>query len=273
VTPELGIVGKRFLDGLTLAASRAAAAILAVNAPDLARREKPDNSPVTAADDAAQSAILEELARLLPGVPVLSEESAEGLATAAPDRRFVLVDPLDGTRELLAGEIEYAVNIALIEDGVPAIGVIFAPAMGQVWRGIVGHGAERLHLAPGDEPQNATDVSVIRTRPQPARGAVALVSRFHREAETDTYLDRLPEVQRRVVGASIKFCRLAEGAADVYPRMSPMWPWDVAAGHALVTAAGGVMKSADGRPLTYERPGERLPPFIAFGDPASARWR
>jgi 3'(2'), 5'-bisphosphate nucleotidase len=153
------------------------------------------------------------------------------------------------------------------------MGLILAPAMGCAWRGIVGQGAERLRLAPGSEPTSATERRAIRTRAQPPRGAVAMISRFHRERETDAFLDRFPGVQRQVIGSSLKFCRLAEGNADIYARMTAMWPWDVAAGHALVTAAGGVMMAADGEPLRYDRPGQRLPPFVTFGDRSAAQWR
>jgi 3'(2'), 5'-bisphosphate nucleotidase len=273
VTLPSGIVEMELLDGLTRIASLAAAAILAVRSPADTRRDKSDRSPVTAADEAAESVIQDGLARLLPDVPVLSEEAAARPSSLAPNGRCLLVDPLDGTRELLAGDSEYAVNIALIDNGLPVMGVIAAPALNRVWRGIVGRGAERLALAPGDGPERAKERLHIRTRPQPRHGAVAVVSRFHRDAATDAYLDSFPDVQRTVVGASIKFCRIAEGVADIYARMAAMWPWDIAAGHALVTAAGGVMKAADGGTLRYDGLGNRLPPFVAFGDPHAARWR
>jgi len=273
VTSGPGSVGTALLDGLTSIASRAAAAILEVADPGLTRRDKADRSPVTAADENAEAVIQDGLARLLPGVPVVSEESAARLPPGAAQGRYLLVDPLDGTREILAGEREYAINIALIENCAPAMGVIMAPALGLLWRGIVGTGAERLRLDPGADPGQAAERVAIRTRAQPARGAAAVVSRFHREAETDAYLDQFPQVQRTVIGASIKFCRLAEGTADIYARMSAMWPWDVAAGHALVEAAGGILRDTSGQPIRYDRPHTRLPAFIAFGDPAAARWR
>jgi 3'(2'), 5'-bisphosphate nucleotidase len=256
------------LDGLTAIASRAAAAILAVPAPELTRREKPDRSPVTAADEAAEAGVLEGLARLLPGLPVISEEAAARATPEAMHGDFLLVDPLDGTRELLAGESEYAVNIALVRDGVPELGVIAAPALGLIWRGIAGQGAERLRLAPGADPKDASARAAIRTRKRPAGGLVAVISRFHHQAVTETYLERFPGTQRVVVGSALKFCRIAEGAADVYARMSPMSEWDIAAGHALVVAAGGAMTAPDGAPLRYGQAGVPVPCFVAAGNPA-----
>jgi 3'(2'), 5'-bisphosphate nucleotidase len=261
----------RLLDELTGIASRAAAAILSVPSPGATQRSKPDQSPVTAADAASEALILEALARLLPGVPVISEEACAHGTPEAPGGTFVLVDPLDGTRELLAGEREYAINIALIENGAPALGLIAAPALSMIWCGSVGHGAERLELAAGAAPNEARTRTAICTRTRPDHGAVALVSRFHRDPATDAYLDRLPEVRRLVVGSSLKFCRIAEGAADLYPRLSPMSEWDIAAGHALIAAAGGIMTALDGSALPYGRPNVPVAGFIAQGDPAPLR--
>ena len=259
------VIDRRLIDELASIASQAGAAILAVGA-DLKQRDKADRSPVTAADEASEAVILDGLRRLLPGVPVVSEEASGRYMPSAPGGRFLLVDPLDGTRELIAGETEYAVNIALVDGGRPVAGVIAAPALGALWIGVVGQGAERLRLAPGAEPAAARERTAIRTRARPLRGAVALVSRFHREPKADAYLDRIADVERKVCGASIKFCRLAEGAADLYVRMASISEWDAAAGHALVAAAGGAMTTLDGQPLPYGRAGFRLPPFIASGD-------
>ncbi len=258
-------VNPRLIGELASIASRAGAAILAVGT-HLKQREKADQSPVTAADDAAEAVILEGLHRLLPGVPVVSEESFPRLAPAALGSLFLLVDPLDGTRELIAGEAEYAVNLAIVDQGLPIAGVIAAPALGAVWTGALGVGAERLRLEPGAPAASARERTAIRTRARPGRGAVALVSRFHREAATDAYLDRYAGIERVVVGAAIKFCRLAEGTADLYVRTNSISEWDVAAGHALVVAAGGAMTGLDGAPLAYGRAGFRVLPFIASGD-------
>jgi 3'(2'), 5'-bisphosphate nucleotidase len=134
----------------------------------------------------------------------------------------------------------------------------------------LGRGAERLTLAPGAPTGAASERTAIRGRPRPARGLIALRSRFHHAPETDVFLDRLPDVQRAIVGSSVKFCRLAEGEADLYARMSPMSEWDIAAGHAVLSAAGGVMTMTDGKPLLYGRPGFKVPGFIAWADGAAA---
>jgi 3'(2'), 5'-bisphosphate nucleotidase len=257
------------LDGLTLIASRAAAAILSVSSPVLSRREKPDLSPVTAADEASEAVILDGLARLLPGVPVVSEEATGRAAPAGLGRRFFLVDPLDGTREFLAGRDEFAVSLALVNDAVPIVGVIAAPARGLIWRGIVGRGAERLALAPGAALDAVSERMAIHTRLPPATGPRVLLSRSHLDADTTAYVDRLPNAQWLQCGSALKFCLIAEGSADLYPRLSPTSEWDVAGGHALLVAAGGNVTRPDGQPLTYGQKDFLIPAFVAFGDPAA----
>jgi 3'(2'), 5'-bisphosphate nucleotidase len=236
---ESSLAEMALLDGLTLIASRAAAAILAIPRPDLRTRAKPDSSPVTAADEASEAAILDGLRRLMPGVPVISEETTAGRTAAPSAGRCLIVDPLDGTREFLAGLDEYVVNIALVEDGVPIAGVVAAPARGLIWRGHAGHGAERLKIAPGAATETARERVAIRTRACPASGARVLVSRSHLDAATDAYVDRLPSPQKIACGSALKFCLLAEGGADLYPRLGQTSEWDVAAGHAVLLAAGG----------------------------------
>lgn len=257
------------LDGLTAIASRAAAAIVAIAASDLAQRSKPDHSPVTIADEASQDAIFEGLGRLLPGVPVVSEEAIP-MAPASLGRQFILVDPLDGTRELLAGRDEFTVNIALVSDGQPIAGVVAAPARGIVWRGMVGAGAERFVLTPGSQPKAARERTPIHTRARPQRALVALVSRSHLDPATEAYIERLKPSERISCGSSLKFCQLAEGAADIYPRLTPTSEWDIAAGHAVLACAGGAVTAPDGGALLYGRPGFRVPAFIAWGDRAAA---
>lgn len=255
----------RLLDDLTFVASRAAAAILAVPAAALGRRDKPDGSPITAADEAAEAVIQAELKRLLPGVPVISEETG-GAGPAVAGSRFVLTDPLDGTREFLAGRDEFTVNIAIIEEGVPRLGVIAAPARGLVWRGIVGRGAERLVLAPGEPTHAARERRLIRSRPKPASGVVAVTSRSHFDAATEAWLQRLNPAQQIRCGSSLKFALIAEGMADVYPRLSPVSEWDIAAGHAILLAAGGAVRTPAGSPLRYGHADLRVPAFVASGD-------
>jgi 3'(2'), 5'-bisphosphate nucleotidase len=260
------------LDDLTAIVSRAAGAIRAVAPAAAARRMKADRSPVTEADEAAEAVILEALARLMPGVPVVSEEAAGHGSHPRLGARFILVDPLDGTREFLDGRDEFTVNLAVVADGVPAIGLIAAPALGRIWRGIVGRGAERLDLAPGAAPKEARDVTPLRPRRRPARGLVAAVSRSHLDARTAAFVAGLPEAGQMVCGSSLKFCRLAEGSADVYPRLAPTREWDIAAGHAVLAASGGTVTTPDGAPLAYGRTAEdfRVPGFLAWADPAAA---
>jgi 3'(2'), 5'-bisphosphate nucleotidase len=258
--------GMALLNGLTSIASRAAAAILAIPRPALNTRDKPDLSPVTAADEASEAVILDGLSRLLPGMPVISEESAAGRPMAESAKSFLSVDPLDGTREFVAGLDEYVVNIALIENGMPVVGVIAAPARGLIWRGRVGHGAERLALKPGDQPATARERSAIHTRPCPASGARVLVSRSHLDPATQAWVSRIPQAERRACGSALKFALLAEGRADLYPRLGPTSEWDVAAGHALLLAAGGDVRKPDGQPLRYGATDSRIAGFIAAGD-------
>lgn len=271
MTPESEIppaLASQLLVELTAIVARAAALIRTFSQADVARRLKADQSPVTAADEASEAIILEGLARLLPNVPVVSEEMAGGTPPPALDRSFIVVDPLDGTREFLAGRDEFSVNLAIITRGVPIAGIIAAPNYGQVWRGIVGDRAERLRLlADGaDQPQP------IHTRRWPADGAVAAVSRSHYDADTDAFLARLGPVTRSPSGSAIKFCQIAQGAVDVYPRLATTCEWDVAAGHALVVAAGGIVTTPQGAALPYGRVAAnfRVPAFIAWGDPAKA---
>ena len=247
-------------DALTTLVARAAAAILAVAPAALATRLKADHTPVTAADEAADAVIAEGLARLLPGIGVVSEEGVR--RAEAPGDTFALVDPLDGTKEFVAGRDEYTVNVAIIAGGRPIAGFIAAPALGLMFRGIVGRGAERLPLAGGGA------AVAIHCRATPAGPLVAAVSRSHLDPDTTAFLDRLGISERITCGSSLKFCRIAEGVADVYPRFSPTSEWDIAAGHAIVTAAGGIMTAPSGAPLHYGRaPADfKVPGFVVWGD-------
>jgi 3'(2'), 5'-bisphosphate nucleotidase len=259
------------IEGLTNLVSEAAAAILSIGPSALAIRNKADQSPVTAADEVSDAAIAKGLSRLLPGVSVISEETM--LRPTLPGgASFALVDPLDGTKEFLAGNGEYTVNVALVVEGVPAAGFIAAPARGIVYRGVVGRGAERLALLPGARVEQATEVCAIRTRRRPAEGLVAAVSRSHLEPATEALLRGLPINTRLPCGSALKFCYIADGTADIYPRLSPTSEWDIAAGDAIIAAAGGVITAPDGHPLSYGRATAqfRVPGFVAWGDVASA---
>ena len=223
---------------------------------------KADGSPVTAADEASDAVIIEGLKRVAPDVPVISEES--GHASSGGERSsYFLVDPLDGTREFIAGIAEYTVNIAILTDGVPLLGVIAAPAQNVIWRGIVGRGAERLSYA----AQGASAPQSIRARPRPQDELVVMVSRSHLEARTQAYLDGFPRTRRIGCGSSVKFCRIAEGAADLYPRLAPTHDWDIAAGHAILVAAGGSVVAPEGGAVAYGSPELLIPSFIAWGGP------
>jgi len=246
-------------------AENAGAAILDVYEGRVAveARQKADETPVTAADDAAEAVILAALRELTPDIPVVSEEAAA--AGHIPDisgGRFWLVDPLDGTREFLSRNGEFTVNIALIEAGRPAAGVVHAPALKKTW---VGAGPGTARTAEGSGPPVP-----IRTRPQPASGAVVVASRRHGDAAAlDRFLAGHKVGARVDAGSSLKFCLVAAGEADLYPRFGRTMEWDTAAGHAVLLAAGGSVDRADtGAPLTYGKAGFENPYFIARGLPA-----
>jgi 3'(2'), 5'-bisphosphate nucleotidase len=252
------------LDGVTAVALRAAAAIRAAGTGST--RIKADGSPVSAADEAAETAIVEGLSRLAPAVPIVSEEqAARERPVIDASTSYFLVDPLDGTREFIAGRDEYAINIAVVTRGIPILGVIAAPAIGLVWRGIVGHFAERIAVTPNGDSGRP---SPIHSRPRRRQELIVLVSRSHLEARTQAFLQRLPQAQLIPSGSAVKFCRIAEGSADLYPRLAPTRDWDVAAGHAIVAAAGGKVLTPEGGPLSYGTADLRIPGFIAAGDPA-----
>ena len=223
-------------------------------------RRKADSTPVTDADEAADRLIVERLSTLAPDIPVIAEESHEtraGQGFEAP--RFWLVDPLDGTREFIAGRDEYTVNVALIAAGRPVLGVVGAPARGVCFGGVEGVGAWREDAAGARR--------AIAARAAPDEGPVALASRSHRDRETDAWLAGAGVARTTRIGSSLKFCLVAEGAADVYPRFGRTMEWDTAAGHAVLAAAGGRVLTAGGAALSYGKPGFENPHFIARGRP------
>ena len=254
---------------LTELVMQAGAAILAVNRHAMKVEGKSDGSPVTEADLAADRIIGEGLARLVPELPALSEERVH-LARLPYEGSFFLIDPLDGTKEFVAGRAEFTVNIALVNNGTPLLGIIGAPALGLIWRGLVGRGAERLTTHEG----SAGVAEPIRTRHCPPPGApwVVAVSRSHGNARTEAFIEGRPGAVRQVLGSAVKFGRVAEGLADIYPRLSPTCEWDIAAGHAIVTAAGGKVTDGNGAELQFGRGREDfiVPDFIVWGDPAAA---
>lgn len=243
-------------------------AILAVPRESAAVRLKADESLVTAADLAADAAIAAVLAARAPAIPVISEETTAGEDAATPSGPWFLVDPLDGTKEYVSGRGEYTVNIALVENGEAVAGVIYAPELGRIWTGARDRGAAETTVVDG----RVGAWRAIAARTPPPEGPVAAVSRSHAGPETDAYLARLGVSARAARGSSLKFCLIAAGEADVYPRFGPTMEWDTAAGQAILEAAGGrVERLADGAPLAYGRgptPGVRPfanPDFVAFG--------
>ena len=243
-----------------LAAARAAgAAILDIYGQAFVVREKEDRSPVTLADERAEAIIIERLAAAAPEIPVVAEELAErhGLPGVAASR-FWLVDPLDGTKEFIAGNGEFTVNVALVEGDRPVLGVVHVPVTGVTYWG-AGPGTARRQAK--EEPPQP-----IAARAVPARGAIVVHSRSHRDdARLDRFIADLAEAQRRISGSSIKFCLLAAGEADLYPRFGRTMEWDTAAGQAVLEAAGGAVATLDGRPLRYGKSDFANPDFIARG--------
>jgi 3'(2'), 5'-bisphosphate nucleotidase len=256
------------MEPLTDLVIRAGTAIVAVNRAAMKIEGKVDGSPVTEADLASDRIIAEGLARLVPGLPALSEERAP-LAKPPYDGSFFLIDPLDGTKEFVAGRSEFTVNLALVTGGTPLLGIIGAPALGLIWRGLVGRGAERLTT---NTSIRTAEPIHTRSTPKPGDPWIVAVSRSHGDARTEAFIEGRPGAIRQVLGSAVKFGRVAEGGADIYPRLAPTCEWDVAAGHAIVTAAGGKITDASGAGLRFGRGSEGfiVPEFIAWGDPSAA---
>jgi 3'(2'), 5'-bisphosphate nucleotidase len=244
----------------------AGAAILEVYATGHDVEYKSDDSPITRADRAAHEILSAGLRQLTPEIPVLSEESAEEHAYEVRRgwREFWLVDPLDGTREFISRNGEFTVNVALIRDHRPVLGVVAAPVLNLVYYGIAGHGAFVEQAAGAARP--------IHVRRPAASPLVIVGSRSHRGDSLDAVLARIGVHEMRPMGSSLKFCLVAEGTADLYPRLGPTSEWDTAAAQAVVEAAGGAVTTLDGQALRYnERDTLLNPNFLAFGD-ASRDW-
>ncbi|MDZ4740167.1 MAG: 3'(2'),5'-bisphosphate nucleotidase CysQ [Alphaproteobacteria bacterium] len=224
-------------------------------------RQKADNSPVTAADEAAEELILRHLGELEPSIPVIAEErTAAGALPNISAGTFFLVDPLDGTKEFLSHNGEFTVNIALIENGQPTAGVVFAPAIDRMFWGSDNAAFEQT-IAIGH-------IGKIETRPAPAQGLVAIASRSHRDSSTEDFLARFQIEQVVSAGSSLKFCLIAAGEADIYPRLGRTMEWDTAAGDAILRAAGGRVTHLDGTtPMTYGNTADAFanPHFVAWG--------
>ena len=253
-------------EGVIALARDAAAKIMEIYESEFAVQHKDDRSPLTAADLASHHCILAGLEQLAPDIPVLSEESAEDVPAVVRRewRRLWLVDPLDGTRAFIKRNGEFTVNIALIEDGVPVLGVVQQPATGALWWGARGLGAFKRN--------GGADVALQVRKPATAPLRVA-ASRSHRDERTEAFMARMGNVEPIGVGSSLKFCMLAEGAIDVYPRFAPTSEWDTAAAQCVLECAGGAVVDPRGRPLAYNQRDTILNgDFIALGD-TSLPWK
>jgi 3'(2'), 5'-bisphosphate nucleotidase len=244
-------------------ASEAGKVIMAIYSPTLKVDAKADGSPVSEADAAAERLILARLQEIIPDVPVVAEESFDAKAIGSAPERFILVDPLDGTREFIAGSHEFTVNIALVENGKPVVGCVYAPALNQMY--IAGANAYRAEVRPGDALPKLDAMQKLITEPYPAGGLRAMASRSHLDPETEALLKKLQVGTFKAAGSSLKFCVLAQGDGDIYPRLAPTMEWDTAAGHAVLTAAGGCVNGRDGSPFRYGKAGFRNDGFVAWG--------
>ena len=250
---------RKLLDDIAIAAREAGEAILAIVRKGFDVETKLDRSPVTEADRAAELIILAALARAAPGVPVIAEEEVAAGRIPAHDELYFLVDPLDGTKEFVRGGEDYTVNIGLVVEGAPRLGVVFAPATKRLHGGLVGGGAWL------EEGGGRRAIATRETGEQP----VAVASKSHFNQETADYLaEAVGQGDYVAVGSSLKFCIDAEGRADIYPRLSPTSEWDTAAGHAVLLAAGGRVDGPDGDPLRY---GKRA--FVNRGFVATGGWQ
>lgn len=242
-------------------ASAAGRVVMDVYATDFDVRLKADASPVSEADEAAEALLVPGVEKLLPGVPILAEEAVSRDGLADVGREFVLIDPLDGTKEFVSRNGEFTVNIALVRDGVPVAGCVYAPALKRMYVG--GTTAFSGSVEPG-----VTDayLAQITTRPYPD-ALVAVASRSHADQQTADFLADLGVESTRSAGSSLKFCLVAEGSADVYPRFGPTMEWDTAAGDAVLRAAGGTVTEPDGSLFRYGKAGGgfRNGSFVAWG--------
>lgn len=248
-------------------ALEAGAEVMRVYGTDFAVEVKADQSPVTLADTVAEAVILEGLLQLEPGVPIVAEEAMSSGAVPQVAERFFMVDPLDGSKEFVSRNGEFTVNIALVEHGNPVLGVVYAPALGRIWWGKNGKGSFAAEVVDG----RIVDARAITVRAA-GQGLCAVGSRSHGSGEGDERLSRLPISSYVSAGSSLKFCLVASGEADVYPRLGRTMEWDTAAGDAVLRAAGGRVECLDGRLLCYGKRNQvddsdfANPFFIAYGD-------
>ena len=248
-------IHQQYLEACNAIAREAGALIMTYFSGVFTTQRKEDNSPVTDADIAANTLITKALLALTPAIPIIAEE--DEVAGAEGHARFWLVDPLDGTRSFVRGEPEFTVNIALIENHQPVLGVIYLPPLDRLYYGHIGHGAFRI--VEGGSAER------IEARTHSPEGLVVTRSRSHPSASSKAYMDQFNVREVIASSSSSKFCSIAEGIADLYPRFGRTMEWDTAAGHAILQAAGGRVETVDGKPLRYGKPGYENPAFIAFG--------
>ncbi len=245
------------LSGVVRIARAAGEVIMAIYSTDFAVRGKADASPVTEADERAEAVIVQALAGLMPGVPIVAEEAVAAGDDIVAGPCFWLVDPLDGTKEFISRNGEFTVNIALVIDGAPVLGVVLAPAIDRLFAGVVGQGAFVVE-AGVQRP--------VRCREVPAAGLTVVASRSHGDAAAlDAFLAGRKVAALATAGSSLKLCLVAAGEADLYPRLGRTMEWDIAAGQAVLVAAGGSVTDLQGAPLRYGKPGFDNPHFVASG--------
>jgi len=261
---EHSIDYKSLTDGMRAIAQSAATVIMSHYVTEIVVDHKDDNSPVTIADKQGEEIILAGLKKLAPHIPIVSEEAAsEGHIPEFGDC-FFLVDPLDGTREFINKNGEFTVNIALIENGVPTAGVVYAPAIGRMF---YAQGPDQAFEQSLPNGENGATPAAITVRTPDEDGLVVVASRSHRDERTDEYLNHYKIKEFVAAGSSLKFCLVAAGEADLYPRHGRTMEWDTAAGHAVLAAAGGSVTQLDGTPFLYGKTERGLdnPFFVAKG--------
>ena len=256
----MALVTQALLDRVERIARHAGDAVMDVYAHDFSVEEKNDKSPLTAADMAAHKIIMEELARLPESIPVLSEEDVEAFTGPDAHKRYWLVDPLDGTKEFIKRNGEFTVNIALISQGRPVLGVVVAPALHTAYVAAQGLGAHKIEV---DGTRHRIQAA---QKPAPGVHWRVMGSRSHPSKELSAWLGKLGKHEIHPVGSSLKLCLVAEGKADVYPRLGPTCLWDTGAAQAVVEQAGGRVEQRGGAPLCYATPGQTLNPhFVVWG--------
>lgn len=256
---------QKIIEPVVALAKEAGAAILEVYATDFDVQAKDDESPLTQADLAAHIIIERGLSQLTPNIPIISEESGlPDFEIRSQWTRYWLIDPLDGTKEFVNRNDEFTVNIALIDNHRPILGVVYIPVMNKTYTGVEGLGAA---VRSGDDaPQ---PIAVAATSSKPVR---VVGSRSHRGASLDAFLERLGEFDMHAMGSSLKFCVIAEGGADIYPRLGLTSEWDTAAAQAVVEQAGGAVLELDGKPLAYNAKADILNPHFLVRGPADQDW-